>query len=357
MPASDLQSEPAQSIASALAHRVSRLLRVLLLVTCFCLGLFGGSVLIERQLQLPMLPVPLVKEKIEWLAQHGDQYDTLFIGTSRTLEHIQPALFDQLMAQAGMPTHSFNLGILGMRPPEDSYLLETVLAKRRAPLKLVIVEANTINAENEADALGTLREVYWRDTSRFWVVTRSILERKRKTLWKTEVLVHNLNVYLRKTLSVGRGIEWLTGHLEKNASPPPQSLGKYSDGYLSYDTPLRTIKDEEWRVFQTKFKRNIQLVFNDGASQQELAKKRLWVEAHGGKMIAFTPPIAGINHFIPDPRLHPGLPWLNFFQPAKYPEFFQKENLADSGHLNQQGAEFFTRRLVEEIVALEHKKN
>ena len=41
--------------------------------------------------QLPFPPVPQVQPKVKWLAEHGDDYDTLMVGSSRTVRHIIPA--------------------------------------------------------------------------------------------------------------------------------------------------------------------------------------------------------------------------------------------------------------------------
>src|SRR5437016_2606538 len=115
----------------------------------FALGLFGAGALVATR--IPFSPEKGVREKIDWLAEHEDRYDTFFLGTSRTFGGIRPDLFDQAMAAAGTPTHSFNLGINGMRPPEDSYVLEQVLARRHRPLKLVVVECNPVHIMTDFD--------------------------------------------------------------------------------------------------------------------------------------------------------------------------------------------------------------
>jgi hypothetical protein len=60
-------------------------------------------------------------------------------GIDRTLPWIAAlgkcAVWPPELPLDGQPTRSFNLGFDGMRPPEDSYVLETVLAHRTKPLK------------------------------------------------------------------------------------------------------------------------------------------------------------------------------------------------------------------------------
>src|SRR5688572_27502291 len=68
--------------------------------------------------------ISIVSAKVQWLQEHGDEYDVIFLGSSRTFRQIVPELFDRLMAAASHPVKTFNLGVDGMRPPEDTYVLE-----------------------------------------------------------------------------------------------------------------------------------------------------------------------------------------------------------------------------------------
>src|SRR5687767_418937 len=72
---------------------------------------------------LPFPEVPIVTPKVEHLKAHGDRYDTLIIGSSRLYYQVIPSLFDELTAQAGVPTKTFNAAVAGMGPPEDSFML------------------------------------------------------------------------------------------------------------------------------------------------------------------------------------------------------------------------------------------
>ena len=110
------------SNASAVRHGfVAMAFRVLVLIAIFFAVLLGIGEVVRRRLPFP--PVPTVQPKVAWLLEHGDDYDTFLVGSSRTYRQIIPELFDELMAAGGHPTHTFNLGFDGMRPPEDSYVL------------------------------------------------------------------------------------------------------------------------------------------------------------------------------------------------------------------------------------------
>jgi len=362
-----LQTEPDQMHPAQTEIPAARpgALRVLLLAAMFCIGLFGTAAVLNSL--LPFRDVPVVKSKFDWLAQHGDEYDTFFIGTSRTYCQILPELFDKLMAEAGVPTHSFNLGVNGMRSPEDTYVLEKALAHRKAPLKLVLVEANAVHVNIGGDEnQGSLRAVYWHDWKRFLTICRCIGEttvsgqrpHSLKTyIWKFNAIQHNLNLYLNNTLGIGSGLEWLEKRMGKPGKDPMQELGKRADGYARYDTPIDVMNEKDWKTMEKKLvKANSKPAkpnYKDKASQKELQIKCRLIESFGGKVVTFIPPVAGISTFAPNPAVHPNLPLLNFADTAAYPELFLRENRADVGHLNQPGSEIFTRKLAERVLSVQ----
>src|SRR5688572_12726450 len=72
----------------------------------------------------------IVSAKLEWMRQHGDEFDVLFLGSSRTYHQILPERFEEILGAAGNKVKAFNLGVDGMRPPEDGYVLEQALRGR-----------------------------------------------------------------------------------------------------------------------------------------------------------------------------------------------------------------------------------
>ena len=71
---------------------------------------------------VPSVRPPQIGAKLDFLAAHGAEYDTFFIGSSRVHRQIIPALFDAEMAALGVKTNSFSLSGDGMRPPEDEFV-------------------------------------------------------------------------------------------------------------------------------------------------------------------------------------------------------------------------------------------
>ena len=96
------------------------------LVLLFFASLALSAKVISRL--IPPAPIPQFSEKLAHFAAHKDEYDTLFIGSSRTFRQILPSLFDPLMAAGGQPARSFNFGLDGMFSPEDAYVAEKIFA-------------------------------------------------------------------------------------------------------------------------------------------------------------------------------------------------------------------------------------
>ena len=61
-----------------------------------------------------LLPPPVpegIAAKLEFFAQHKDEFDTLVVGTSRVYYSVSPEIFDKTTRENGLPTRTFNFGI------------------------------------------------------------------------------------------------------------------------------------------------------------------------------------------------------------------------------------------------------
>ena len=317
--------------------------------------------------RLSMQAVPDIQEKIAFFANHGEEFDTVFVGSSRIFHQIVPKLFDRLMAEAGFPTHSYNLGMSAMSAPEDSFLMDAAFAKRRRPLKFVLVEtSDKIRTDYSCEGMdNTLRVEYWHDFKRLAVLTRTIVAQRKPaegaSRWmfserERTLFLYHLRLFVANSLNIGRGVGWLQSERDLMAMTfrrhPPRSAGrsrKFDDGFGVIDPPIE-IDDHQWSLLQGYIKRPVARDFGDTESQREVQDKRRLVEFYGGRMFAVLPPISGGTMFSPDPQFGAPIPVLDCGDPNRYPELFERQNRQDSGHLNYQGAEIFTRRIVEQLV-------
>jgi hypothetical protein len=95
----------------------------------------------------------------------ADEFDIVFLGTSRVERHIDPRVVDATFAELGVQVRSYNLGLPKMSVLEGAELIRRIERRRPRRLKLVIMEPtlylydadnwSTDRAMAEHDWLGT----------------------------------------------------------------------------------------------------------------------------------------------------------------------------------------------------------
>jgi hypothetical protein len=305
--------------------------------------------------------VPIVTSKITYLKEHGDEFDVLFLGSSRTYRQIICESFDGILAAAGQRVRSFNLGVDGMRPPEDSYVLERALRGRTKPLRWVLVECSPLRVAVRDEDRGTLRASYWHDFRRTATVFRRAFfadEKKRKFRDRIKDVVaawpsfqEHGEYFLENFAHLGRGYMALENLLLRGGQVTTAmwELGTRRDGYRPSDQPERMRESEE-AVYRQQLAamraKPPRLDFGDAVSQEELREKQRLIENAGGKMVLVMPPYAAKRFFYPKPANGSSAPLiLDLSSVEKYPALYAPENRSDSGHLNRAGSEIYTREI------------
>ena len=319
---------------------------------------------------LPEPRVPTISSKLDWLAEHGDEYDVLFIGSSRTLHQLVPEIFDAEMAAAGHRVRSFNAGADAMFPPEDTYVLEKILAQRTKPPRLVVVECNDVIPHHRMCDYNTLRTIYWHDNARMATMFRSVFfsDGKKRTWGKRFARIaqewpdfsQHAGCWMRRNSNIGRGHDLLTEW--SDAAPPKEFLeskmGKRSDGFVplsagavmkdeltaDYEKELAAMRARSWRGSE-----------GDPVSVDELRVKQRLVERAGGRMVMVIPPFVGDKIFRPTQATDLP-PLLDFTNPEKYPELYDAKHRLESSHMNNAGSQIYTRLLVRELLPLLEKE-
>src|SRR6185436_943991 len=114
---------------------------------------------------------------------HKDEFDTLFIGSSRVYFQISPAIFDRVTRESGMPTHSFNFGIGGMYLPETAYLHEQILNLKPRNLRWVFIEYDELQTKWSPENQTSRRALYWADWKRVSLLLRKLTDAGTDPLW------------------------------------------------------------------------------------------------------------------------------------------------------------------------------
>ncbi len=326
-------------------------------ILCLLVGFIAVAAIL--QLVLPPRHVPTVTEKLARYAAASDEFDVLAIGSSRTYRQIIPSVFNEATASAGKPARLFNLGIDGMRPPEDTYVLEQALALRKKPLKLVLVECNNIRFDIREEDEGTVRAVHWHDGKRWLTIAklaffsdakkRNFGGRMKRRLDAFPEFWGHTEYWFQKETQLGYPSELLSDYLfERKLVRNP--IGP--DGFK--DSPVRSaLSGEELGRYEkdvgAMLKTPPRFDRSDWVSQAELEEKRRIIEKAGAKMVLIVPPYPMTKRFLPeDAAQQAGV--LDFSNPATYSVLYEPKNRLDEGHTNRVGSEIYTRMIVEKIL-------
>ena len=320
----------------------------------------AGFVLIASVLSraVPAVHPPQIGVKLDWLEAHGAQYDTFFIGSSRVHRQIIPDLFDTEMAALGVKTNSFNLSGDGMRPPEDEFVMERAFTGRTAPVRLLLVECNPLESSIADDDAGTARTVYWHDARRMLRLWRNCWTPSCAPEPKATRYVSRVWKRLRDFPEHIQHWAWNAGRLGQGNEKivemlfgAPKIDGTWKIGTDGYNAPktAELMSGSALRAYGKDVAAVIKspplLDYEDVESQVALAWKKALAEKMGARLVLIGSPYARGTVFAPRDRI----PFLNYSDPAKYPELYAPENRRDPGHLNVRGSEIYTRLIARQI--------
>ena len=195
-----------------------------------CVAIGFGALLATSFVYHALLPPSIpegVAEKLDFFAKHKDEFDTLFLGSSRFYHAVSPEAFDQITRENGVPTRSFNFGIDGMNPPENFYVLEQILKTEPRSLKWIFVEVDNIETKSHLKILGTHRLLYWHDWRRTALTLKKALNPRPDTKWyqrlnrlwtaRRELILH-LGLFEKQFTNVGRAADFFRLSTEVRAS-------------------------------------------------------------------------------------------------------------------------------------------
>ncbi len=314
---------------------------------------------------VPVAPVENVSPKLRFFAEHKDEFDTLFIGTSRIQHHISPKLFDRMTADAGLPTHSFNFGVDGMHPPENFFVTEEILKLQPRRLKWVFMEFEDIQlgwARHEGE---TRRLAYWHN----WKWTSLSLHRAinprgdsawygklgRMLLRRREITMH-LYIFARQFARVGAIADLVDSRKVDRAIETKVQIGPEGDGY---QLPLDPMPPSRVGRYADKLKRETDHArphFVDPWSEHSYRELARDFAELGARAFFVVTPVATQSPMRFRTSSPPPGPVFLFNNAKKYPQLFDPAVRADEGHMTATGAEEFTRLLAEEFVRVAGEK-
>jgi hypothetical protein len=321
---------------------------------------------------LPFPEIHLVSRNLRFFQRHGDDFDTLFIGSSRIRDQISPAIFDRAMQEAGFPTRTLNFGVNAMYPPEDGYFLERLLGAKPRQLKWVFIELNELQTRRIPELDQTHRSVYWHDPKRTAHLFRAILDagpdesgfslagkiaglfvpRPEKSEAR-DLLVYHGALFARNFANVGRksDLSWWISHRGKGEALSSEIDGD-ADGYVPQS---RTMSATEIAVYENELKQAVTdagLRFVSPSTERACRQLAEEVRKAGAVPIFLVPPV--ITQFELGFRPKSGIAGtvMSFNNARAFPQLYRSEMRIDSGHLNAAAAEEFTRLVAENFSRL-----
>jgi hypothetical protein len=321
-----------------------------------------------------------VTTKLEWLAAHPDQVDTLYIGKSHVFRSFIPPVIDERLAADGKSSRSFNMGAEGMSDCEIDHVLRTVLEIEGLQLQTVYIEAPDWVFRSAADqSMDTNRSVNWHTPRQTWRMLRRLLylepegdqelaldqgreageEADSDGGWSDKLELawsHLRNCWLRTT-SFGQGkrivAHWLLGR-EDSQVMTLEEVGR-ERGFQAMDDVGTEDMLERRRRFVSRAATGLPLriakVIEGNAQPYDLdhynfaaleAQMEL-VRAAGAEPVYFIPPAMHPSAYafaLDEGGYLPSL--LVFNDPERFRRLYVLESRFDS-HLNRAGATLFSK--------------
>jgi hypothetical protein len=324
-----------------------------------------GALLVTAFVFHALLPPSIpegVAEKLAFFTRHKDEFNTLFLGSSRFYYGVSPQSFDAVTRANGVPTRTFNFGIDGMNPPENFYVLDQILKTEPRSLKWVFVEVDNIQTKSHLKILGTQRLLYWHDWRRTALTLRKAINPRPRTTWfqklnrlwtaRRELILH-LALFEKQFTNVGRAADFLSSLLETSAVESDPKLGPKDDGYRLAGTAMSSERAEQFRRTLAKEVSTARPEFIDPYAENAYRDCAARIRNLGADPIFVVPPSIFQSRILfreSPARL------LVFNDSKTYPQLYDTKVRVDEQHLTEEGAVEFTRLLALEFVGLTRQR-
>jgi hypothetical protein len=312
-----------------------------------------------------------VSQKFRFFAAHKDEFDTLFIGSSRVYFQISPAIFDRVTRENGLPTRSFNFGIGGMYLPETSYLLEQILNLRPRNLKWVFIEYDEVQTKWSPENQTSRRALYWADWKRVSLLLRKLTDAGAGPLWlPNSTKLRDIVLGQKDEKSTGSLLTFYVGQVERNYTNVARAadvldrffsrdtkerrasyLGAASDGYVT--RPNRMSPNQAAAYERALATAMAQIGIRPLSPYAVEAYRQCAQEVRSigaAPIFLITPSTTEINVAAESTGLTGVV--MAFNDPRAYPNLFRSSARRDGQHLTKAGAEEFTRIVAANFVEL-----
>ncbi len=334
-----------------LAQTRVALVPTLLMSATFAVIASGFSLILRQQAPIPDMNV--LSPKLAAYQAHADQYDTVFLGTSRTFYHIVPDEVEAAAESAGCPRPNvFNFGVFGLTGAEQDWLVDQVLDAGQGTLRTLVIEDPLPEARSLDNATNE-RARFFHGPSEYGSTVESITsfpESAPKQVFRLGIFGAGVAYDLS---GVGRAASVFFPAPE---TPDPFKLDMEFDGFeVLGSRPTPDIEARRKDFLDHPDTLDVAMARYGVASDENVAARAVYLEERLRHIRAL-----GINAALfisPDPaeldrtprvgvelaRIAPDLPVLNFNRPDVYPALFERSLWFDQSHYGESGARALSR--------------
>jgi hypothetical protein len=315
---------------------------------------------------LPWTGSDLLGQKMAFFLDDADDYDAVFIGSSRIYRQLEPDTFDATFAAAGQPMRSFNLGVPDMRMLEVLFLTRWLLERRPEQLALLVVDAESDPLFIREENLGTARIVRWHDRRNFAAIVGEVRRTAPTRAAAIDRAARHLEPFVLHVTRLGHGLD----RIRMLIAPPPPEAPPEQRGFFAGDEEMETTPSEaqrtELELFSGRLHGDLGRYYRD---VERLARSRrsgsltdpfeleLFAEL---ERLAVRAGVEVVFLIDPRPEETPNLVWaadqgvvrtlLRFDDPRRYPELYDPALRFDRHHVSKAGARLYTAEVARRIV-------
>ncbi|NEO57648.1 MAG: hypothetical protein F6K54_34030 [Okeania sp. SIO3B5] len=350
-------------------------LMALLYSSIFTITLTGILFLSNVVFPYPNIPdnLGVVSLKLQYFAEHKDEYNTIFLGPSTTYRSIVPNLFDKFMADQDWEIKSFNFGINGAIAADTDFYLRKIIALKPANLKWLFIEYNDRTFDRLENA-NSARSIYWHTPRQTLLNFRLILEAEQDLKYKFFAAYANFKSFFCRNFWIGRFANWWQekvlgfnlvefGQTEfgKKEIPDASILAQQSGYYaLDWQTGGKYNKRHQYLLDNLdNYYEEVDKIKEVNTSKKDFKTYSFKVlenmcnqlKNQGIKPLLFITPIlkseasTTINLY----KHGDSSTLFAFNNPETFPNLYQVNRRFDFLHLNDQGAKEFTHSLAEQF--------
>jgi hypothetical protein len=325
-----------------------------------CLATFVGAAALLRRVTPHGSGLERMDVKLDAFAPRKDEFTLLFLGSSRTIRGFVPAQFDAALAARGVQVRSFNLGVPGGRLPEMLHMLERVAELEPQSLDYVLIDPEDFELIHDTRNALAQSGIAWHDPATTQLALEHLATSARDDQF--ERAADHLQALGFNLLNVGRTSRWVNAALGREPSPRfvADSLGERGDGHTALfdDQDTLAVRRRRFERGRAEYERMVEVYRAQPQPERApppqflalLARFEAGVRALGAEPVyVIQPALARQWDLIAAAQAGAIKPLLRYDDPELHADLFAHSSRFDSLHLNDVGAEIFTRKLASDF--------